>query len=120
MSVLFPIQQFVFVKADELTNAFNQLIIETNAVILQSGGGAGAPGYVTRRSLLTALNSGGNLSAIDTAVNALSVTNPVWIEYKTAQTISMVGSLGNFIASTLGYSPAQMQALWALALTETP
>ena len=116
----FPIPDFISVPPPDFTLAINSLILDVNGVIIQSGGGAGATGFVTRRQLYTALNAQSNLSTIDTAVNGLAVTNPVWIEYKTSQTISQTGNLANFIATTLGYTPAQMTALWTLAGQQQP
>jgi len=63
-----------------------------------------------------ALQNAGEFDTVEAAVTA-DTTQPVNAWWTTGGIVKVGGTLGAFIASTLGYSGAQMNTLWAAAAT---
>ena len=70
----------------------------------------------SNRQMREALANAGNLVTIDSATSA-DITNATTIEWRNGSIIVYGDAVASFIQTTLGYSNAQMAALFASALT---
>ena len=71
---------------------------------------------VTRRQLYSALAGTGVMATVYQAVNA-DPNSQNWVDFSTSFTVTRTSGLALFIQTTLGYSDAQMDALFVSALT---
>lgn len=74
----------------------------------------GVAGSVTRRQLLNQLRIDGTLLTVSSAID---VATTEWVDFWAATDVIKTSPLGIKIKSTLLYSDAQMDALWAAAAT---
>ena len=71
---------------------------------------------VTRRQLYSALAAAGEMTTVYQAVNA-DPNSQNWVDFSTSFTVNITSGLALFIQTTLGYSDAQMTALFVSALS---
>lgn len=71
---------------------------------------------VTRRQLYSALAAAGVMATVYQAVSA-DPNSQNWVDFFTSFTVTLDSSLALFIQTTLGYSDAQMAALFVSALS---
>lgn len=113
MSHDFPIQQFVRIEANQITDAVNLLIVDINALFASLGVGAGA--YASQHQLRAWASNNGSplyIYTLDQAVNAL-ISNDINIRWNHSPTIVQGDPLYLFIQTTLGFTTLQMLAALA-------
>lgn len=117
LNTTFPIRQFSRVPAEDLIVAFNALVNDINAALLLLGANTG--GFVTLKQLKQALQSQGVLVQYSNLISS-DITNTINILWTSGGSVVIGDALYSDIAAKLGYSPAQMTTLFALAETFAP
>jgi hypothetical protein len=117
MSGYNPIPYVNRVQPESIVNALNFLIREINA----NFGAIGFfnTGSVTRRQLFSALAAANLMPTVVNGIPA-DTNNAVYIEFISANVVSMGDTLAANVQATLGYTNAQMAALFATAAGLTP
>jgi len=112
-----PIPYVQAIQPEAIVNAFNWLIRQINA---QFGAlGWVNAGSVTRRQFFSALAAAGKMPAVLNGVPA-DANDPVYIEFISGNVITPGDTLATNVQATLGYSAAQMTALFTTAAGMTP
>jgi hypothetical protein len=91
----------------------NQIVLLTLAV---AKGYPSSTSMCTNRQMREALAAGGNLVTIDSATSA-DINNATTIEWRNGNLIVLGDPVSVLVQTTLGYSNAQMAALFASAQT---
>ncbi len=112
-----PIPLFNRIPPNDIVNALNTLVNEINANFMAAG--FLLNGTVTRRQFFLAL---ANSNLMTTAVAGIPANSndPVYIQFVSGATVTPNDALASNVKTTLGYTSAQMTALFALAATENP
>jgi hypothetical protein len=113
----FPIQEFVTVNPAQITECVNTLVRDINAAILAATGGGGAPGVITRRQLMKAMQNAG---VFDVVFQAVIIGSDAWNDFNAAQSLTQSDAIGTLIKNTVPYTPVQLAALWAAAALLPP
>jgi hypothetical protein len=111
------IPYFIRVQPSNVVDALNRLIDYINANFAATG--FIYAGSVTRRQFFSALAASNLMQTVESGIPG-NANNAVYIEWMAGLTITPNDALAQNVQSTLGYSPAQMAALFALAATQTP
>ena len=118
----FPIRLFQDIDSALVTDSVNQLIVELNALFVQ-GGITPIPGtMVTMKQVYSWAAANGNplyVYTLDQACPA-DIANPINYQWTRSGTMVQNDPLYNFIASTLGFNPAQMLSAFSAMGSFTP
>jgi acyl-coenzyme A synthetase/AMP-(fatty) acid ligase len=112
-----PISYFLRAYPEDLQKHLNELVklINNNFQAL----GFGYIGTVTNRQFKLALAASTLNHTVIAGIPASS-DDPIYIAWTSGATVTPNDLLATNVQATLGYSPAQMAALFALAETQTP
>jgi hypothetical protein len=112
-----PVELFLKVPAADLVIALNDLVNDINGNFESIG--YGYDGTVSLRQFKLALAAGGHNQTVINGIPA-SADDPVYIAWTSASSVTPNDALAVNVQGTLGYTSAQMVALFALAEAQAP
>lgn len=113
-----PIPYVNDIPPNELVNILNILINFINQNN-QAIGFGDQPGVVTRRQFLQAIANQNLLQTVVASIPA-NANSPIYVEYISANSVAPGDTLATAVQTALGYSNAQMAALFIAAASLTP